>query len=1053
MAVERRAGAPKLIEWTGERCVPWTDNVQVVYEHYHRYIWAASLTKGRRVLDLGSGEGFGSSILAAEAQSVQGIDIDETTVAHSQLNYESPNLGFRVGSATDLSAFEDDAFDAVVAFEVLEHLVEQERMLDEIDRVLAPRGLLIISTPDRRMYSQATGQDNPFHARELSEQEFRELLGTRFCEARLWGQRTLCGSRLAALDPGAGERALTVFLEKSGEDWRQAGEPAPMYLVAVCAREPFELPAAESTLVDHGIQLVREQERVAVIARADADQAQRERDQARAALEAHQTALKLRDEELRAALSAEHLAEQQHRLELETITAQLSAASRDVAQRDTQIASAQTQIARVEASVAWSALQFVRWRVYSTIGEHSRLARVLQWNLRGVGRLRASRRAADAGPAGPTRSPIRFPAYAEPVASIVVAAYTGADITEACLRAIAANTDLPSYEVIVVDDAGDEANRELWTAVQGARIVVNDSNLGYLRSVNAGAARARGRYVVLLNNDTLVQPGWLAALVQRAERGRDVGIVAPMLLYPDGSVQEAGGIIFQDATGCNYGRGLDPAAATFNYVREIDYGSGACLLVRNELWRELGGYDELYLPMYYEDADLCFAARAAGYRVVYEPAARVVHVEGASAGTDIASGAKRYQELNRPKFADKWREQLATEQLPAALENVRRASDRNRDRRVLVVDHRVPCPDHDAGSLRMWHMLESLVDLGCRVTLMPDNLAGPQPYTRDLQEIGVEVLYGTIDIHAEIDSMGEDLQLVLLSRPVIAPRYLDMIREYAPGALVVYDTVDLHFVREERRAALGDGRTAKAATMRELELGIVRACDVTITATEVDAGVVSSYVPDAVVVVVPTANALAQTVARPGPRSGVLFVGSFEHPPNADAVIALVRTVMPLVWGELGPVPVTIVGARPPVEVLELAGPDVEITGWVQDLTPLYDGARVMVAPLRYGAGMKGKVTQSLAAGLPVVTTPIGAEGLGAVDGDDMMIAEDPAQLAERIVRVVGDDELWSRLSEAGQDLAARVASPAVIRRRLDELLTMSDGGDRVTSEAGAASE
>jgi GT2 family glycosyltransferase/glycosyltransferase involved in cell wall biosynthesis/SAM-dependent methyltransferase len=1042
MTVERRAGAPRLIDWTGERCVPWTENVQVAYEHYHRYLWAASLTKGRHVLDLGSGEGFGSAILAAEAKMVQGVDVDEPTVTHSQLNYVAPNLDFRVGSALELDAFADNTFDVVVAFEVVEHLLEQERMLEEIDRVLAPEGLLIISTPDRRMYSESTGQDNPFHQRELSEPEFRALLGRRFSHVGLWGQRTMCGSRLDALDPGAGEHPLTVFVERLGDEWRRAGVPAPMYLAAVASHAPFDMPPAESTLVDPGIVLVRQHEREAVLARADAAGAQQELEFARAALAANQTALHSSQHQLGALTGSLRDADRCHRAELKTLSGQLAAAARDVARSDADLAAAHSQLARVDASVAWSAFQFVRRQVYRVIGEHSSAARWLQRVLRGAGRLRTRRRAsrepaAEAPPSAST--PIRFPLFAEPVVSIVIPVHARADLTKACLRAIAANTDAPTYEVIVIDDAADADNRRLWRTVEGARIIVNEQNLGYLRSVNLAAAQAKGRYVVPLNNDTEVQPGWLSALVECAESAPDIGIVAPKLLYPDGTLQEAGAIIFQDGSGWNYGRGQDPEAATFNYVRDIDYGSGACLLVGADLWRELGGYDELYLPMYYEDTDLCFAARASGCRVVYEPTARVVHIEGGTAGTDAVGGAgKRHQELNRPKFAGKWRDQLANEHLPATPENVRRASNRNRRCHVLVVDHKVPCPDRDSGSLRMNHMLRSLIDIGCRVTFIPDNLVASQPYTRELQEIGIEVLFGVCAVQAEIASIGTDLRLALVSRPVIAPRYLDVIREHAPDAIVAYDTVDLHFVREGRRAALGDGRARKVATLRELELGLIRGSDVTITVTEEEREIVTSYVPDAKVIVIPNANAAAETVSPPASRSGVLFVGSFEHPPNVNAAVALVRTVMPLVWQDIGPVPVKIVGPQPPQEVRELAGAHVEVTGWVKDLTPLYESARMMVAPLQYGAGMKGKVTQSLAAGLPVVTTPIGAEGLEAVDGRDMMIAEDPADLAERIVRLVREDELWMRLSQAGQELASRLFSPAIMRERIEELLAVA---------------
>ena len=1046
MAVERRAGAPQLIEWTGERFVPWTDDVQVAYEHYHRYLWANQLTKGRRVLDLGSGEGFGSALLAGEAASVDGIDIAARAVEHSQLNYRSPNLAFHVGSALDLGVFAADAFDVVVAFEVLEHLVEQARMLAEIERVLAPDGLLVMSTPDRRMYSESTGQDNPFHELELSEAEFRALLGERFEHVALWGQRTMCGSRMGSLDEGAAERPLTLFLERADRDWRQAGEPAPMYLVAVASRAPFAMPPAESTLVDHGIQLVRESERHAVLAKADLAATQSELAATQSELAAtqsqvaaEQAATESARDVIRSMSESASRTGELHREEVRTLSGQLGEAVRDVTLVRGELADARRQIERVDASVAWSAFQFVRWRIYSAIGEHSIAARGLQRCLRGVGRLRSSRRApsAPAGTLAPTVQ-IRFPLGTTPLVSIVIPVHTGAALTRRCLLAIAASTDAPPYEVIVVDDAGDADNLALWSELQGARVIVNEENLGYLRSVNRGATEARGRYVLTLNNDTEVQPGWLAALVQRAESAADIGIVVPKLLYPDGSLQEAGGIIFSDGTGWNYGRGLDPTAATFGHTREVDYGSGACMLIRTDLWRDLGGYDARYEPMYYEDADLCFAARDRGFRVVYEPAAHVVHVEGGSAGTDLGSGGKRYQELNRPKFVEKWHDAIVAEQLAPSPKNVRRASDRNRGMHVLVIDHKVPLPDRDAGSLRMLHLLSLLVDIGCRVTFIPDNLAGVQPYTENLQKLGIEVLHGPVDVGLEIASIGPYLQLAILSRPVVAARYADIVREHAQDATLAYDTVDLHFVREERRAALGDGNTVKAATLRELELGLVRGADVTITVTDEEREIVVAHVPDARVVVIPVVNAIAETVEPPAERAGVLFVGGFEHPPNAGAVLALVRDVMPIVWRELGPVAVRIVGSQPPPEILALAGPDVEVAGWVKDLAPLYAQSRVMVAPLRYGAGLKGKVTQSLAAGLPVVTTPIGAEGLDAVDGRDMLIATDPADLAGAIVKLLGDDELWSELSRNGQELAARVFSPEIARERLEGLLGVS---------------
>ncbi len=260
MNLHRRAGAPRLIDWTGERCVPWAPDVQVVYEHLHRYLWAASLVTGRRVLDLASGEGFGAAILAESAASVVGVDIDERTVEHSRLNYAEPNIGFFVANANDLSRFGDDSFDAVVAFEMIEHVDDQERVLEELERILAPGGLLIMSTPDRRAYTDATGHRNPFHVHELELAEFERLLATQFAHAAIWGQRPITGSVLSALGPSVGPDgtpAQSFFVERCGDEWRGAGALSPLYLVALASNADLPVVSASSTLADCGLQLIR----------------------------------------------------------------------------------------------------------------------------------------------------------------------------------------------------------------------------------------------------------------------------------------------------------------------------------------------------------------------------------------------------------------------------------------------------------------------------------------------------------------------------------------------------------------------------------------------------------------------------------------------------------------------------------------------------------------------------------------------------------------------------------------------------------------------------
>jgi O-antigen biosynthesis protein len=1067
MTLERRAGAPRLIEWTGERCVPWAPDVQVVYEHMHRYLWAAQAVAGKRVLDLGSGEGFGAAILADAASEVVGVDIDERTVEHARLNWSSPSISFEVASALDLSAFEPGSFDAVVAFEIIEHLSDQSRMLAEIARVLADDGLLIISTPDRRIYSEASGQENPFHEHELTHEEFSSLLTSKFANTAVWGQRTITGSHLGALDrePTAAPALQSdFFIERAGEEWRIAGEPAALYLVAMASNAALPDVPASSTLGDCGLELLRAREREAGDA-ANALVAQREEALARAGeawgeLErreaemaedalARDTRLKQRESEL--IQRDEQIGYQQDEL-LQT-RARIGEMEEGLLNLHAQLDSAQRFTRQVEASVTWQVFQKLRGRLFHTVGESSFAVRALRLTLRFAGRLMRKRSAAVGTEGGgepsprPTGEPIHLPEFTDPQVSLIIPLYSGAGLTRRCLETIRDHTHEVAFEVVLVDDTADPETKGLLGLVRGAQILRNEQNEGYLRSVNRGAASARGEWLVLCNNDIEATPGWLENLLLAAAAKDRVGVVAPKFIAPDGLLSEAGGILWRDGTGVNYGRGDEPSRPKYEYTREVDYGSAAALLVRRELWQEVGGYDERYLPMYYEDADLCLQARQRGWRVVYEPSAVVVHAEGSTAGTDPNAGHKRHQEANRVKFVDKWRELLQAEHLPPGEDRrVEEAARRHRGPEVLVVDFRMPMWDRDAGSLRMLEIIRSLQRLGYAVTFVPDNGARLEPYTRKLQRLGVEVIYGAVDVMPVLVEIGPSLTAAILSRPHPASRWLDSVREFAPAAVVAYDTVDLHWVRESRRFALGQtdsppengkivAQGPKAAALFELEIAMVRASDLTIAVTEDERARILAAVPDAHVMVIPTIHAVSVQVPPAEGRKDVLFVGGFEHPPNADAVKYLVREVMPHVWQSRADVSVTIVGGSAPPEVEDLASSHVHIRGWVADLDPLLESARTMVVPVRYGAGVKGKITQGLAAGLPVVTTEVGAEGLDGEDGENILIGDDPEALAQRILRIVEDDDLWRTLSHGGRELVTQRCSPQLLDERLRELL------------------
>lgn len=624
---------------------------------------------------------------------------------------------------------------------------------------------------------------------------------------------------------------------------------------------------------------------------------------------------------------------------------------------------------------------------------------------------------------------------ASPTASVVICAFGHLELTLRCLESIAAHPPSIAYEVVVVDDASPDDTGRLLALVPHLRLLRNDTNMGFLHSANRGAAAARGEYVVLLNNDTEVTAGWLDELVNTADADPAIGVVGCRLVYPDRRLQEAGGIIWASGQGWNYGRDDSPDRGQYNYLRDVDYCSGAALLVRTSLWRSLGGFDETFAPAYYEDTDLCFRARERGARVVYQPRATVFHHEGASHGIDTGSAGKANQVRNAALFASRWAARL-TEQQAENPGNVLRARDRRPGPRVLVVDDQIPTPDEDSGSQRMWHLLDVLDQLGCVVTLLPVDGLLRQPWLDVLQQRGVEVLYGPVDPSDHLIGLGESLRAVVLSRPKNALHLLPLVRQLAPQAVVLYDTVDLHFVRLQRQAAISaDAGTARLAqTMRTLELALAADADITLAVSAAEQSLLleGDQVTDVIVV----SNMHAALPPPPGPagRAGLLLVGNFQHPPNIDSAQVMAHDVLPLVRRSRPEVALKIVGSRIPDEILALSAADVEVAGWLPDLTEAHDTARVLVAPLRYGAGVKGKIGDALRRGLPVVTSSVGAEGMSLIDGEHVLLAEGADQTAAAIVRLLDDDDLWRRLSRNGVAHISHM-SPEVAKASLAEAL------------------
>jgi len=617
-------------------------------------------------------------------------------------------------------------------------------------------------------------------------------------------------------------------------------------------------------------------------------------------------------------------------------------------------------------------------------------------------------------------------------ASIIIPVFNKAEYTFGCLRSLFREVDLTRNEIIVVDNAStDETQRMLAQLGTRVRVIRNADNKGFVEACNQGAAAALGDFLVFLNNDTIVQPDWLSSLVETARADKTVGAVGSMLVFPDGRLQEAGGIVWRDATAHLYGYGEHPEDLRFNFRREVDYCSGASLLVPKDLFDSFGGFDMRYAPAYYEDTDLCMSVRAANRKVVFQPLSKAIHFEGATAGRNTNTGFKRFQEINRQKFFDKWRTVLEREHFSPEKNNVEPASNRARGQKIVVVFNEVPKPDADSGNVRMFAILEFL-SKNYLVVFVPLHKHGNDAeYEKRLGNLGVETIW-IVDFDKRY--AGENFDYVMLCYPHIAYYVYPTFKRLFPRAKIIFDTVDVHFVRLEREYELtGDKFFAKdAGRYKQIETQLAKDCDQVWCVTETDKTHLQTVAPHAKIEVVPNIHTLGARGKSFAERRDLLFIGNFRHRPNVDAVYYFLDKIFPLLTKEIPDARFRIVGSNAPPEIFALNSETVLVEGFVPNVEPLFESCRVFVAPLRYGAGMKGKIGQALSFGLPAVTTTIGSEGMNLTDGREILIRDEPQQFAEAVARLYQSAELWQTLSDDGFRFVEENFSPPVIDKKIE---------------------
>ncbi len=619
---------------------------------------------------------------------------------------------------------------------------------------------------------------------------------------------------------------------------------------------------------------------------------------------------------------------------------------------------------------------------------------------------------------GGNRMQVRFPAVAAPDISVVMCAFNHHDLTIQTLLHLSGSTGA-SFEVILIDNASIDATRHIEQRVDGLRLIRNATNVGFLRATNQGIEAARGRHILLLNNDIILPPNALHLAMQRLEQDETIGAVGGKVVRTHGQLQEAGCILFSNGSALGYGRDADPFEPDYNFVRDVDYCSGVFLMLRASVMHALGGLDLDYAPAYYEETDLCVRIWKAGLRVVYDPSVVIIHLEfGSSRNPDAPRALMR---RNRDVFLSKHRDWLSTKTLPDLRTAINGRTATHRPR-VLLIEDTIPYRHIGSGFVRTADVVASLVDLGCEVTVLPMNPMDLPADPRAGFDETVELLWNhdistTAAFFRERESYYD---YIWVCRAHNLHRLASVIDDGAWGpmrnARVVLDTEALACNRDAASAAL-EGRSfdINRALKRELRQAYLVQDICCVNAVE-QAQLIGAGLP--------RVHVLGHAIdARPTPapfsrRRDILALGSLygAETPNFDGLCWFLAEVWPRVRQEIGDARLLIAGfVAEGLDVRRLlSGTGVVHMGFVDDPRTLYETARVFVAPTRFAAGIPFKVHEAASFGVPVMATTLLCDQLGWQSERDILARspDDAASFAADLIRLYSDAALWQTLRE-----------------------------------------
>lgn len=622
-----------------------------------------------------------------------------------------------------------------------------------------------------------------------------------------------------------------------------------------------------------------------------------------------------------------------------------------------------------------------------------------------------------------SNSRLNFPVIEQPEISLILILYNRAELTLSCLYSLIRNP-FQSFELILIDNHSTDATTQLLQQIDGAKIVRNDRNLHYLLACNQASQIATGKYLLFLNNDAQILGNSIPVALETIESSEDIGAVGGKLILPDGTLQEAGSIIWQDGTCLGYGRGDSPNAPQYQFSRPVDYCSAAFFLTPRQLFLDLGGFDEDFRPAYYEETDYCVRLWKSGKKVIYNPNVTVIHYEfGSSSNSGHSPEAIALMEKNQKILAKKHADWFLN-QYPADLKNLTLARTRSTNKRILYIDDRIPHPWLGSGYTRSHQILNAAINLGYNITLYPTDIRQAEDWKTTYSDIprSVEVMknYGFPLLGEFLKERENNYHIIFISRPHNLSKFNTIISEknIKLTAKIIYDAEAIFCLRDiQKRQHLGEILTdeqIKTECDREIKLAQTAHHIIAVSPQErqkfIDYGYSNVSILSHSIPATPTPNDF-------GDRQDILFVGAIHEidSPNADSVLWLCREIFPKIQNQLNqPIQLLIAGnwSIPEFEqqLKQLANLNIKILGKVENLTALYNQTRIFVAPTRFAAGIPHKVHEAAAYGLPVITTSLIASQLGWHHEQHLLVADTPETFVEQCLRLYGHQALWEHL-------------------------------------------